>query len=335
MESPDRKFRIAPSLERPKEETENLDSMIVIPSMNEGEKIIDTIYAAVHQESFKDQEHRHGIVVVINNRPTSDHSVKLGNFRTYLLLQALEHKFPISLRGNKAFNEKVKAIQEQNIPIHVVDSFSDEYASPDSNVGRARRIGTEYALPKVKREGFIVSTDADTVLNKHLIGAAKRMFELNEDVVGTRINMHRNLNDTNPEEKRASIADDLCWGLAQCIDTTPSYIEDEFVWMAGAGSAFRADNYKQLVDKGKGYSDIPGHEDTLLGTNFADENWVIRDMSNEYRSLRASTRQRFSDRASTGYGRHMLNFDQSKTAFKDILVESPAYKIHKNNFLLK
>jgi hypothetical protein len=331
MEGQDRKFRIAPAREHGPS-SENLDAMIVIPSMNEGEKIIDTIYTAVHQQSLDKQKLKHGVVVVINNRPTADDAVKLSNFRTYLLLQALEHKFPITLGGNKAFNQKAKFIQEQNIPIHIVDSFSEGYSSPDSNVGRARRIGTEVALPMIKKEGFIVSTDADTVLGNDLIGTAKLMFEMNEGVVGTRIHMSRHLAETNIDEKRASAAEDIYWGITHCIDTDPAYIEDEFVWMAGAGSAFRADNYKKLAEKGRGYSDVPGHEDTLLGTSLADEGWVIRDMSKEFRSLQAMTRQRFSERASTGYGRHMLNFDPGKIAFRNILVESPAYEIQKDRF---
>lgn len=326
-------FRVAPHNES-KENLEDLDAMIVIPAMDEGDAILDTILHAVEQDMYKISKVKYGILVVVNNRPSSPKSVQLSNFKTYLLLQALEHKVPLTRRGDTQFNDKVRRIQNSSVPIHVIDSFSDGYSSPMSNVGRARRIGTQEALKRISDDGFIVSTDADTQIGNALMTAAKLMFETSEDVVGTRFDMYINSDKTSTAENKAGAASNLHWALLECIDTKKSRIESSIVWMSGGGSAFRAKNYKILAEKNKGYSDIPGEEDTRLGMALSDQGWIVRDMAKKWKDMYVSTRQRFSQRASTGFGRQTLRFDESRTQFKDILIESPESLEQKDLFLI-
>jgi polyhydroxyalkanoate synthesis regulator phasin len=327
-------YRVAPA--RPESErAKDLRAMVVIPSYDESpEKIIDTIFTAVRQGKFRGRKSvDHGIAVMINNGSNPKPSVYLNNLRTYLLLQVLEHKkHRITMRGSKQFNEKANYIQGKNIPIRVIDSFSPLYAHRNSNVGRARRIGTQLALEHTSNDGFIVSTDADTRLGPYLIAALDHMFENEKDVTGVRIPMYIHLEGTTREEKRAGAAADMCWRLSKCVQSQPAYIEDSFVWMAGAGSAFRVGEYKMLLEQGKGYTDEPGHEDTLLGSALADNDGKLYDPEDEYDYISNTTRRRFSERASTGFGQRTLVFDQSKTPFKDIPMDSVAYTEAKDKF---
>lgn len=327
-------YRIAPHNER-KESTEQLDAMIVIPAMDEGDGIFDTILTAIDQHKNTSVKMRYGITVVINNRPHSPKSVQMSNFRTYLLLQALEHGFPLSFRGDADLNEKVKCIQESSVPIHIIDSFSSGFSSPHSNVGRARRIGTEHAISHVKETGFVVSTDADTKLGEKLISTAHAMFAAEQDVVAARFEIYSNFDRITTDEKRAATASNLRWDLVGLVDDPTINLEKRLVELAGGGSAFRASHYKVLSARGGGYKDIPGHEDTLLGAAFAEAGWIVRDMSETYKDMFVDTRQRFSERASIGFGRQTLEFAESDTQFKDILIDSPNYLEQKNIFLQK
>src|SRR3989344_4265930 len=142
-----------------------LDAVVVVPALDEGLNIIDTIESVAEQRSARKSEITRGVVVVINNRSGASAETIASNMRTYTLLQGIRHGCKLSVRGNPELTEKIRKIQESGLQIEVLDAFSEEHAHPGSNVGRARKMGTDHALGLVKNErSTIVSTDADTIL---------------------------------------------------------------------------------------------------------------------------------------------------------------------------
>ena len=306
------RFRVAPhNLEK---RSENLDAMVVIPAYDEGLNVLDTIHTAVMQEKKKDDPLSYGITVVINAKPDAEQRVKESNFNTYLLLQALEHRFPASLRGKSEFNKKIKEIAASGVPIHVVDTFSSGYASEQNNVGRARKLGTEYALPRLRDTGFIVSTDADTKLGPLLMESTKLFFEMS-DYSAVELQMSRDTSETTDEEKHANAANSLYWDL-RGLSSHASNFEDSLIWMSGGGSAFQKSAYEKIG----GYREIAGEEDTFLGIDMSDQGLKVTGVDNP--NLSVITRGRFSERASTGLGRSILKWSRSAGPFHEIKVPS-------------
>src|SRR3989344_6308767 len=117
--------RIATGPERSDKEPQLLDTVVVIPAMDEGTNIIDTIESVAVQRELKGRGLVRGVVVVINNRPDASNEVIASNMRTYTLLQGIRHGCKMSVRGSPALTEKIQKIQESGLKIEVVDAFSE------------------------------------------------------------------------------------------------------------------------------------------------------------------------------------------------------------------
>lgn len=335
-----KKFRVAPRNENKRDQ--NLDGMIVVPSYDESTKILNTIYSVVTQLQTKGDKFSHGITVVINNKPDSPQKIKESNFTTYVLLQALEHGFPIKIKDDKGSGKLIKTIQDSKVPIHVVDTFSEGNANQENNVGLARKIGTEYAGPKIKDNGFFISTDADTLLGRSVFAITKKIFE-STDSHALQYRMEINHLHTNKEERNADAMRSLRYMLTSLVNPKQDRISESLLWLSGGGSSFKKEAYKQT----SGYRELKGEEDTLLGVEFSENGFNVLDASKmdlesiskstDYKNILnyfyVSTRTRISDRASTGFGRLIGSWSEAGGDFASKKIDNPEGLVTKSNFL--
>jgi hypothetical protein len=302
-----------------------LDAVIVIPSLKEDVRILDTIWSAVMQVKKRPQSFRHGIVVVVNNRPDVSEEIKISNMRTYTLLQMLEHKVKASIKGDKRATEKIADIQAQNIPIHVL-----KVDSPRSTVGLARKLGTEHAISLAKEDGFIVSTDADTHLGKNLLQGTQEFYEDNSDFAGISYYMNYHDDHLTPQELKSDDNLSLYFDIINLVTTGSSKIESTLNWMAGGGSSHRILDYLQT----SGYdAEKTGEEDTSLGIKIVDAGGKIETAPNigDHR-LVVETSRRTSDRASMGMGHSIGKWDESKMPFQEMPMDNFYAIIGKTTF---
>ena len=317
--------------------------------MDEGINIIDTIESVALQSKPRDRDLDYGVVVVINNRPDASQGVLESNMKTYTLLQGIRHGCKLSVRGNPKIAEKVRRIQESGMRIEIVDAFSEGHAHTESNVGRARKVGTEHALDIIKEDrSAIVSTDADTVLGPHALRTLYDVFE-KEDVDATPLELGRKIDDLDSQSKKAYQRYALSWHIQHTVQVVPkktaalqsdglpyalrdlSKTGDSAVWLSGGGTAFAADAYRRST----GYRTIGREEDTLLAADLSKSGGRIKDMTMQYPLLVAYTRPRISLRTERGFGHTISDWDKPGTPFGSMPIEHPQTLIRVADFYKK
>lgn len=310
--------RIAPSIEDNEKITEKLDLVVVIPCYEEGFGVIKTIKSVVEQRDANDNVLR-GIVVVINNPPSTETSVYWSNMKTYALLQGLRSGKKITIDGDSEMSAAIKLIQDSNITIEVIDAFSDGFAMEQGNVGKARRIGTAHALGLLSSDSsLILSTDADSWYGDSTLGTVSQIFNAHEEVNAMPLQITSSLSGLEGEAREAAlmhfaterityayhhvdgaIRKVVATGHALLPDYNPKKerFDQRMITMGGGYSAFRLKAYKAAG----GYKDIPGGEDVLLGFDISRSVGGVAQVK-EGHQLKVYTQARVSDRTKGGYG---------------------------------
>lgn len=293
----------------------SLDVVAVIPVMNEGYEVLFALRSIAHQQKGRRNGFSQGVVLVINNRPDASNEIVQSNMDTYILLQSVCSGFPVSVRGRRDLDTAIRDIQQANLPILIIDSFSEGNTDEKNNVGRARKIGTDFAVDfLLKPEGFVISTDADTTLHSWAMYDAKEMFATT-DVAASPMLLNNSIELLSEKEQQVFRSYELYWQARQvfCVhdfrthaiktlqltdDYEDPYISDRPVYMGGAYSVFRGDAYKKVG----GYRPIGSAEDTTLGQDMADAGLRVENMSHHFPNLQAYTLPRISFRTDLGYG---------------------------------
>jgi len=350
--------RLAPSPES-REKSPALDVVVVIPCHNEWPGILRTLGSIARQEKGKEQV-LNGAVVVINNKPTDAQEVQGANMTTYATLQLIRKGYPVDV-GDEDLNEDIKDIQEKNLHLEIIDAFSNPHAHPESNVGRARKIGTEQGLSMLKqdpsKEGAdrfdpkgpgIISTDGDTTLSEEVAWAVNRVLAENyADAVA--LGTGHEYDGLDQESKEASNRYSLYWKVqsahqqAFLLDVwfkkfdglsyarpRPSFIEKELVTMGGGYAAYSAHFYV----KSGGYDETRGTaEDTELSHAIAAAGGVIKDIRKRFPNAYAYTQPRVSFRTEKGYGHTIGKWSPKAGELGDVQVPAPMGFLRADAFL--
>ncbi len=321
---------------------------MVIPSMNEGVNIVDTIASIADCQTDKNKKIDIGTVVVINNRPDSDPEVLKSNMLTYTLLQGIRHGVKVTIRGRPDLTEKIKLIGEKGMRIEIIDAFSPEHAHPQSNVGRARKIGTELAVTLAKGpRSAVISTDADTIMGSHTIYDVNEVFA-KEAVDAMPLIVGRHTEDLDERSREAFNLYRLYWDVSRAAEKAPEKIEalsrkgtpfvleqiskatESAVWLSGGGTAFTAESYA----KSAGYKEVGTAEDTLLAPTLAQAGARIKDLTDKYPDLIVYTRPRISMRTERGFGHTVAGWDVTDSSFGEKKVPHPEVSGRSEDFLI-
>lgn len=351
--------RLAPSPET-HEAQPRLDVVVVIPCYNEWPGILRTLGSIARQEKKNPKEVLHGAVIVINNKPDDKEEVRGANMTTYATLQLIRKGYPIDV-GDEDLNEDIRDIQTRNLHFEVVDAFSDPHAHAESNVGRARKIGTEQALTMLKqdedKEGAdrfekrgpgIISTDGDSTLEAGVVEAVHRVFQDGyADAVA--LGLGSEMDGVDAESQEASSRHSLYWTAVFASSQSaalrawfgshsklaydmprPSFLEQELVTMGGGYSAFTAHAYA----KSGGYDETRGtREDVEVAHAIADAGGSIKSILEVYPEAYVYTQNRVSYRTDEGYGHMIGQWSPLKNDFGDVMVPRAQAKEMSHQFL--
>lgn len=339
--------RVAPSPEGYEREP-NLDVVVVIPCYDEWPGILRTL-ASIAGQKKKQKELLHGVVVVINNKPDAPEKVKAANAKTYTMLQLIRLGYPIDVVDEHT-NYLIRSIQTMKLRIEVIDAFSEGHAHEESNVGRARKTGTQHALSLLKpqkEKAAIISTDGDSMFGSEVIESVHKIFsEGHADAVALGSALDTNFLDS--ESRRAYQRYRLQWELRDAYkrvedmlvhytnDTEgsiypphsrdSSILESELICMGGGYSAYTRGAY----EKSGGYKDIGTAEDTELSHAIAEAGGIIKDIREKYPRAIVFTQPRISERTEKGYGHTIGEWDEQKDSFLDVRI--PSYETTKTAY---
>jgi len=315
-----------------KNPNELLDGMIVVPALGEEMDIIRNIFFGVRQGVDKGRDFVHGIVIVINQRPSAKEKYGNSNFETLKLLRYLQSGIKVSKRGDKDFDYMVGYIQKSKVPIFVLDAFTEGFMTEKMNVGYARKLGTDFAMNKLKGpRSFVVSTDADTILDYWVMQSVHNIMQ-NTRLDAGPLNIGKDLENLSKEELRAYRAEQVFWNLKSATTSAIYRItrmkefgifmgsdvkefEESAIYLCGSGSYFS----KEGLEESGGYDETLGYgEDT--GMIHALKK--VKDMTDVSPGLLAFTKPRYSTRPENGYGYTVLKYKNEENKMHFVQVES-------------
>jgi len=258
--------------------------------------------------------------------------------RGLLIHPALEKEFgprdSIIISQKEAAEQVLK--RAPGLEIHEINMWEGDKAPEVCNVGIARHAGTVEAISNLKSDECpVMGTDADAIFSTGKVKNVIDLFREDPKLMVARGELVVLDSDSEEDRKlnRATTLVELSCAFTQLqsnlltvlkggspvidIDKLRSRVkaatgEEGGEWSTdGINTNFRASLYKQVQ-----FRPIPGEEDTLFGKDLAAAGHTICDFGTK---LTTATPQRFSERASTGLGRELLEKYGSYTEHPEML----------------
>lgn len=278
---------------------EKADLSVVIPSFCEGAGIEDTLVSLQRQAGEIDRL-RTEILVVINNASDASEEIVASNRITSNLVGSMASEMPPNMR------------------LHEVDLWTPGFAPEQTSVDVARHFGFRRAVQLTKRNGVIVTTDADSKLGQNYLATAHRLFQQRGEVdvaMGT-VYIEPSADD---DENLARIHFEITQrfrGLVQmCYEAfADGSKHQELPIISGANLAFRNRALRAFLDRG------PCSESELV-------NMIIRKSDFHFSHyLAAMTSSRASGRTGHGFGEALerVKRRQKPDRFSEVPVDNPA-----------
>ncbi len=313
-----------------------LDAVVTIPAYREGYAIIDCLHSIVTQDV--PNGFRFAITVVINNPPNAPTEVYEANMRTYALLQAMRSKKRVVFSGDmqkdfltpqnaKEKTEQIKTIQESGVDINIVDIFSEECASDNSNVGLARQAAMEASINMLKddKRALYITTDADTKLDPLFLRDAATLFEKRTDIHALSGRIVADIANIDAVSRRAYedslLYNDLAYYLSEfVVHLSADGIKDmhnvgkeRASYLCGSATVVT----KGALEKTNGYKHVNTGEDMQLGIDLREVGYTVVD-ARLAPNVAVYTSARRSSRTDYGFGRTIQNW--SEVPFREHLV---------------
>lgn len=342
-------------------EHKTLDAAVVIPSHREGTDVVHTLASIARQQGL--QGRRIGVFVVINNARGAVQDVVSANMETAGLVRALgrgelpplsgEPREVHSLApdfdtfGNVSISDRGAANQVLHAPfLHLaeVNLWEGDHAPEVCNVGVARHLGTQAAIPFLRdKSGVIMHRDADMLLHPWNMGTILSIFSKRPDVALVQCKLYEFLPRGMDAEALAQNRWE-CYGYLQRltqeylnlliaekseafykeikgkaplikkvevpvherfeVDSDQRVHVTEPLKINGADLNFRASLYDKIQ-----FQLIPGEEDTRFVEAVSALHRIVSDIR-----VKVAARVRFSQRATTGHGQGLLRFSQNDLA---------------------
>ncbi len=315
--------RNAPGPESP-ESMRPLDAVVVVPIKGEKvEDVINMLQSISSQRKQKGEAFVHGAVLVVNSRPDAEREDTRRNMQVYALVQGIRYGCQLKIDGRTDLTQKIREIQDSKLRIELIDAFSDQHSHEKTNVGMARRFGTEMAVQHAASDKTpILSTDADTLVGNETLATLRQIFET-EEVDIMPLHSDQTLQGMDEASLRAARLHNLYWRVKNIIGVLPakikamekasyfpeneptSQIRDSAIWLGGASTAFTVGAYK----RSPGYRDIGRAEDGFLASDIVRTGGHLRDLRAKYPAIKVFTQPRISTRTELGWGHTIAAFE--------------------------
>lgn len=293
---------------------EKLQAAVVIPSYDEGANILETIDAWRIQMQL--YEVRAALFVVVNNSRKSSREVKDSNKTTFDLLKSLVEKdvkrFKNLPKGRRQVFGKLREDirQDTKFRMALIDLWSSGNAPEQCNVGLARDTGARVACEYLQDDGFLISSDADTIPSRTYLCDAEAGLKALPDVSalkgGVTLDVPKGDLETAERISLFEVIQHLERQMRSFVLLQEFQKKErrKFPHLAGSNAVIR----KSAYESAGGFPHIRGAEDTELSRN------ILRQGGKIYQAryaLEVKTSVRVSERAEAGHalGQAIKNAD--------------------------
>lgn len=262
-----------------------LDAAVVIPLYNETmDTVVPTLEAIAVQEGVEDM--RWAAVLVINNGASAPEEIVAVNRDTHTQLHALLHPDVALNPAHPLYRLHGRTV--------LVDAFSARNAPEVCNVGVARQLGADVAIPMLHDDGLLHCTDADTRITPRRLAAARARFAEQPDMAAATGPVEYRCD--SPQETAALRMDRLLWRLRslrkQTLEPKPARHKKSSVQlMPGCNMVVRKKAFP-------GFRPLAGGEDTRLSMDIVSAGGTIGGLAD----LHVQTSSRFSQRTHEQHG---------------------------------